>query len=326
MTKLFSLEGQRIYVAGHRGMVGSAVVRRLLRDGHEVLTASREDADLLRQDSTERWFAAHRPDVAVIAAAKVGGIHANMTLPREFLSENLAIAQNTIDAAFRFGVKKLLFLGSSCIYPRDAEQPIREESLLTGPLEPTNEWYAIAKIAGLKLCQAYRKQDGADYISLMPTNLFGPGDNYHPDHSHVVGALIRRFHQATKTAAPEVVVWGTGTPRREFLFVDDLADACVFALEHYSGDEHLNCGVGSDVSIADLAGVIAKVTNYHGKIVFDTSKPDGMARKLMDCSKLNALGWRARMGLEAGLRVAYADFVSGGGRFAASLVDAHSSS
>jgi GDP-L-fucose synthase len=286
------------------------------------LTASRAEADLLRQASTERWFEAHRPDVVVVAAAKVGGIHANNTLPRDFLMENLAIEMNTIDAAFRFGTRKLLFLGSSCIYPRLAEQPIREEALLTGPLEPTNEWYAIAKIAGIKMCQAYRKQDGADFISLMPTNLFGPGDNYHPEHSHVVGALLRRFHEAATTGAPEVIVWGTGAPRREFLFVDDLADACVVALENYSGDGPLNCGVGKDVTITEFAHTIAKVTGYTGRIVFDRSKPDGMPRKLMDNSKITALGWRPKTGLEEGLRMAYADYVGGGGRFVASLTRA----
>ena len=326
MTKLFSLDGKRIYVAGHRGMVGSAVARRLRAAGVAPLTAPRAEADLVRQDSTERWFDKHRPQVVVVAAAKVGGIHANNTLPREFLADNLAIALNTINAAFKFGVEKLLFLGSSCIYPRLAEQPIREDSLLTGPLEPTNEWYAIAKIAGIKLCEAYRKQDGADYISLMPTNLFGPGDNYHPEHSHVVGALIRRFDEATASDAPEVVVWGTGTPRREFLFVDDLADACVFALENYSGAEHLNCGVGDDVTIAELARVIAKVTGYKGRIVFDATKPDGTPRKLMDSSKLAALGWRAKTDLETGLRAAYADYKSGGGRFMTSLTAAREGS
>lgn len=323
MTLPYGLTDKRIFVAGHRGMVGSAVVRRLDRDGRTVLTASRAEADLTRQDSTERWFAEHRPEVVVVAAAKVGGIQANATLPKDFIYENLVIASNVIEAAHRNGVEKLLFLGSSCIYPRLAEQPIREEALLTGPLEPTNEWYAIAKIAGIKLCQAYRRQYGADYISLMPTNLFGPGDNYHPEHSHVVGALLRRFHEAKLAGAPEVVVWGTGQVRREFLFVDDLADACVFALEHYSDEMYLNCGTGTDITIAELAATVAKVTGYQGRITYDTTKPDGTPRKVMDVSRLAALGWRATTDLETGLRVAYTDFVAGGGRFIASLVEAH---
>lgn len=321
--KIFSLEGKRVFVAGHRGMAGGALLRRLQALGHQTLTASRAEADLTRQDMTERWFQAHRPEVVVVAAARVGGIHANATMPKDFLYDNLAIATNVIDAAHRAGAEKLLFLGSSCIYPKHAAQPMTEDALLTGPLEPTNEWYAIAKIAGIKLCQAYRRQFGADFISLMPTNLFGPGDNYHPEHSHVVGALIRRFHEAKMSGAREVVVWGTGAPRREFLFVDDLAEACVFALEHYSDEAHINCGVGADVTIADLAAAIAQAVGYDGAIVYDRTKPDGTPRKLMDVSKLADLGWRAQTSLEDGLKASYADFVSGGGRFSVSLTQAH---
>ena len=244
----FELTGKTVYVAGHRGMVGSAIVRRLEAYGYDVITASREEVDLERQNLAERFLTATKPDVVVIAAAKVGGIYANQTYPAEFIASNLAIAINVIHGSYEAGVKKLLFLGSSCVYPKFARQPIREEELLTAPLEPTNEWYAIAKIAGIKLCQAFRRQYGSDFISVMPTNLYGPGDNYHPDHSHVLPALIRRVHEAKHQGAPTVTVWGTGTPRREFLFVDDLADACVFVLEHYTGDSHLNVGSGEEVS------------------------------------------------------------------------------
>jgi GDP-L-fucose synthase len=259
----------------------------------------------------------------VIAAAKVGGIHANNSFPKDFLYENLAIEMNLIDASYKAGVEKLLNLGSSCIYPRMAPQPIQEESLLTGPLEPTNEWYAVAKIAGIKLCQAYRKQYGSDFISLMPTNLYGPGDNYHPEHSHVVGALLLRFHEAKLNNAPVVSIWGTGTPLREFLYVDDLAEACVFALEHYSGYEHLNCGSGSEVTIRELAEVIARVVGYKGRIELDPTKPDGTPRKLMDNSKLAEMGWVATTSLEDGMRLSYAAYLSGQGRYLGSTEKAH---
>ena len=320
---IYSLKGKRIYVAGHRGMVGSAVTRRLEALGHEVVTASRQEADLARQDSTEAFLAKAKPDVVVIAAAKVGGIHANNSYPKDFLYENLAIEMNLIDASYRAGVEKLLNLGSSCIYPRLAEQPMREEALLTGPLEPTNEWYAVAKIAGIKLCQAYRKQYGSDFISLMPTNLYGPGDNYHPEHSHVVGALLLRFHEAKLAGAPTVTIWGSGTPLREFLYVDDLAEACVFALETYSGYDHLNCGSGSEVTIRQLAEVIAKVVGYQGTIELDPTKPDGTPRKLMDNSKLAEMGWVATTPLEDGMRAAYQAYLDGQGRYLGSAEQAH---
>jgi GDP-L-fucose synthase len=306
----YRLDGKRVFVAGHRGMVGAAVVRRLAAEPCEVLTATRGELDLRRQADVEAWMRRERPQVVVVAAAKVGGILANDTRPAEFLYENLAIQTNLIHAAKLCEVEKLLFLGSSCIYPRLAEQPIREESLLTGPLEPTNEWYAVAKIAGIKLCQAYRRQYGADFISVMPTNLYGLGDNYHPEHSHVPAALIRRFHEAKVSGAPSVVVWGTGRPRREFLAADDLADASVFVMKHYSGDGFLNIGTGEDTTIAEFARLIAEVVGYRGDIVFDTTRPDGMPRKLLDVSKLAALGWRAKTPLRDGLKVAYADFCS----------------
>ena len=311
-AKIFDLTGKRIYVAGHRGMVGSAIVRRLMAGGCDVITAGHEQVDLQRQEQTERFLTATKPDVVVVAAAKVGGIHANHAYPAEFIANNLAIALNVIHGSYMAGVKKLLFLGSSCVYPKFARQPIGEEELLTGPLEPTNEWYAIAKIAGIKLCQAFRRQYGADFISLMPTNLYGPGDNYHPDHSHVLPALIRRVHEAKHEAAPTVTVWGTGTPRREFLFVDDLADACVFVLEHYTGESHLNVGSGEEVTIADAAKLIAEMIDYRGKLVFDTSRPDGTPRKLLDSSKLIKMGWRARTSLREGLMLTYSEFITRG--------------
>jgi GDP-L-fucose synthase len=309
-AKIFDLTGRRIYVAGHRGMVGSAIVRRLVACDCDLITAGRDQADLERQDQTERFLTATKPDVVVVAAAKVGGIHANNTYPAEFIANNLAIALNTIHGSYKAGVKKLLFLGSSCVYPKLARQPIGEEELLTGPLEPTNEWYAVAKIAGIKLCQAFRRQYGADFISLMPTNLYGPGDSYHPDHSHVLPALIRRVHEAKREGAPTVTVWGTGSPRREFLFVDDLADACVFVLEHYSGESHLNVGSDEEVTIADAAKLIAEVIDYRGKFAFDTSRPDGTPRKLLDSSKLIEMGWRARTSLREGLKLTYSDFIA----------------
>jgi GDP-L-fucose synthase len=307
-AKLFDLSGKRIYVAGHHGMVGSAIVRRLGRESCEVITAGRDQVDLERQGETEQFLAATKPEVVIIAAAKVGGIHANDAFPADFISENLAIARNAVHASYQAGVRKLLFLGSSCIYPRLAPQPMREADLLTGPLEPTNQWYAVAKIAGIKLCQAYRRQYGVDFISVMPTNLYGPGDNYHPDNSHVIAALIRRFYQAKQDGSPTVTVWGTGAPRREFLFVDDLADACVFVLEHYSDEEHVNIGSGEEVVIAELARLVADVVGYRGDIVYDTSRPDGMPRKLLDSTKLLGLGWRARSSLRAGTEQAYAAF------------------
>jgi GDP-L-fucose synthase len=309
--KLFDLAGKRVYVAGHRGMVGSAIVRRLSGALCEVITAGRDAVDLERQVQTEAFLATNKPDAVIVAAGRVGGIHANNTYPAQFISENLAIARNVIEASHRAGVQKLLFLGSSCIYPRLAEQPMREDELLTGPLEPTNQWYAVAKIAGIKLCQAYRRQYGADFISAMPTNVYGPGDNYHPENSHVVAALIRRFHQSKQEEAAEVTVWGSGKPRREFLFVDDLADACVFLLENYSGEQHVNVGSGEEVTIAQFAAVVADVVGYRGKLVFDGSRPDGVPRKLLDSSKLAVMGWRAHTSLRAGLEQTYSAFLSG---------------
>jgi GDP-L-fucose synthase len=310
-AKLFDLAGKRIFVAGHRGMVGAAILRRLGHASCEVVTVGRDQVDLERQLETEQFLAAAKPDVVIVAAATVGGIHANDAFPANFISDNLAIARNIVHGGYRAGVKKLLFLGSSCIYPKLARQPMREEDLLAGPLEPTNQWYAVAKIAGVKLCQAYRRQYGVDFISLMPTNLYGPGDNYHPENSHVVAALIQRFHQSKLDGVPSVTVWGTGSPRREFLFVDDLADACAFVLEHYSDEEHVNAGSGQELTIAEFAKLVAEVVGYRGEIVFDPSRPDGMPRKLLDSSKLNRMGWRARTALRAGLAQAYAAFIAG---------------
>jgi GDP-L-fucose synthase len=307
---LFDLNAKRVYVAGHTGMAGSAIMRRLAHENCEILTAGHAALDLADQQQTEQWFVREKPDAVFVAAARVGGISANSSYPAAFIGDNLAIALNVIRAAHAAGVRKLLFLGSSCIYPRLAIQPITEEQLLTGPLEPTNEWYAVAKIAGIKLCQAYRRQYGSDFISVMPTNLYGLGDNYHPEHSHVPAALIRRFHEAKVSGAPSVAVWGTGTPRREFLAADDLADACVFVMKHYSGDGFLNVGTGEDVTIAEFARLIGEVVGYPGKIVFDTSRPDGMPRKLLDVAKLAAIGWRAKTPLRDGLEAAYADFCS----------------
>jgi GDP-L-fucose synthase len=311
---LFDLTGKRVFVAGHAGMVGRAIIRRLGNEKCTILTGDRRLLDLTRQESAERWLASEKPDIVIVAAAKVGGIAFNSSYPADFLYDNLAIALNVIHAAYEAGVSKLLFLGSSCIYPRLAPQPMREDALLTGPLEPTNEWYAIAKIAGLKLVEAYRRQYGADFIAVMPTNLYGPGDNYHPEHSHVPAALIHRFHEAKVSGATAVTVWGTGTPRREFLCVDDLADACVFVLQHYSGNEFLNVGTGEDISIADFARLVAAIVGFKGQIVFDTSRPDGTPWKVLDVSKLTQLGWRAKTALREGLIAAYADFLAGGGR------------
>jgi GDP-L-fucose synthase len=294
---------QRIFVAGHRGLVGAAIVRRLQAEGRgELLLRTRAELDLTRQDAVERFFAAERPTQVYLAAARVGGILANDTRPADFIGENLRIQVNVIDAAWRNGVKKLLFLGSSCIYPRLAPQPMKEEHLLTGPLEPTNQWYAIAKIAGLKMCQAYRRQHGFDAISAMPTNLYGPGDNFNVETSHVLPALIRRFDEARERGDAEVVVWGTGTPRREFLHVDDLAEALVFLMDRYSDEPPVNVGWGEDVSVRELAESIARVVGFTGRVAFDTARPDGTPRKLLDVSRMHTLGWRARIGLEDGLR------------------------
>ena len=306
----FTLAGKRVFVAGHKGMVGSAIVRRLAGTGCEILTADRRELDLRRQTDVERWFDHRRPDAVFLAAAKVGGIRANDAYPVDFLADNLAIQDNVFAASHRVGVKKLLFLGSSCIYPRLAPQPIPESALLTGPLETTNEWYAIAKITGIKLAQAHRRQYGADYISAMPTNLYGPGDNFHPENSHVPAALLSRFHAAKVARAPEVAVWGTGTPRREFLYVDDLADACLFLMQTYSESEHINVGTGSDVTIAEFAALVARVVGYGGRIVYDTSRPDGTPRKMLDVGKLSRLGWTAPTPLEKGLERYYAWFLA----------------
>jgi GDP-L-fucose synthase len=317
--KLFEVSGRRVFVAGHRGLVGSAIIRRLAQVGCGLVTVDRERLDLLRQNDTEHFLQSAKPDVVIVAAGKVGGIHANSTLPAEFIYENLMIAANLIHGAFRAGVRKLLFLGSSCIYPKRAAQPMIEEELLTGPLESTNEWYAVAKIAGVKLCQAYRRQYGADYISVMPTNVYGPGDNYHPENSHVVAALIRRFHEAKQSGSPTVAVWGTGTPRREFIFVDDLADACILVLERYAEELPLNIGTGEDITIIDLARLIARVIGYGGELVFDMSRPDGTPQKLLNISRLRALGWKAKTPLILGLERSYADFLArhgqDGGRY-----------
>src|SRR6516164_4850011 len=308
--KIFDLAGKRIYVAGHHGMVGSAIVRRLAGAPCELITVERGQVDLERQVQTEDFLATTRPDVVIVAAGRVGGIYANNAYPAQFISENLAIARNTIEASYKTGVQKLLFLGSSCIYPRLAEQPMREDELLRGPLEPTNQWYAVAKIAGIKLCQAYRRQYGVDFISIMPTNVYGPGDNYHPENSHVVAALIRRFHESKQDRAAAVTVWGTGKPRREFLFVDDLADACVFLLEHYSDEQHINVGSGQEVTIARLAKMITEVVQYRGRLIFDSSRPDGVPRKLLDSSKLTGMGWQASTRLRDGLERTYSAFLT----------------
>jgi GDP-L-fucose synthase len=307
----FDLRGKRVFVAGHRGMAGSAIARRLVSEDCEILTAPRDKVDLRLQDQTEAFIAEAKPDAVFLAAARVGGIHANNSFPADFIADNLAIELNVMRAALATGVRKLLFLGSSCIYPRNAAQPMTEDALLTGVLEPTNEWYAVAKIAGIKLAQAYRRQHGADFVSVMPTNLYGPGDNYHPENSHVPAALIRRFHEAKIAGRTDVEVWGTGTPRREFLCVDDLADACVFVMKHYSDEGFLNIGTGEDISIGEFAQVVSDTVGYRGQIRFDISRPDGTPRKLLDVSKLTALGWKAKIPLRDGLKAAYADFLSG---------------
>ena len=301
--------GSKIYVAGHRGMVGSALVRRLLAAGLDNLVLrTHEDLDLTQQSAVDAFFSHEQPEFVFLAAAKVGGIHANDSYPAEFLRDNLAIQTNVIHSAWTHGAKKLLFLGSSCIYPRDSPQPIKEDYLLSGPLEPTNQWYAIAKIAGIKLCQAYRRQHGFDAICAMPTNLYGPGDSYHPENSHVVPALIRRLHEAKLRGDAEVAIWGTGTPLREFLHVDDLAEACLLLMQLYSGEQIVNVGSGEEVSIAQLAQQIADVVGYRGRLVFDASKPDGTPRKLLDTGTINALPWRAKTPLISGLADTHHEF------------------
>jgi GDP-L-fucose synthase len=306
----FELKGKTVFVAGHGGMVGAALVRRLAQEDIELQTVARSEVDLRDQAAVFGWFAGKRPQVVFLAAAKVGGIVANDTLRGEFLYDNLIIAANVIHAAYLHGAEKLMFLGSSCIYPRLAPQPLREDSVLTGPLEPTNEPYAIAKIAGIKLAEAYRSQYGSDFIGVMPTNLYGPGDNYHPEYSHVVAALIRRFHEAKLSGASKVVVWGTGTPLREFLYVEDLADACIYLMKNYSGDQLINIGTGEDITIAEFARVVAAVVGYAGEISFDPSRPDGTPRKWLDVSRLTALGWHARTSLKDGIRLAYQAYLS----------------
>ena len=306
----FDLRGKRVFVAGHRGMVGAALVRRLSSEGVELLTVPRSEVDLRDQAQVADWFARKRPQAVFLAAAKVGGIVANNTLRAEFIYDNLILATNVIHAAHQNGVEKLMFLGSSCIYPRLAAQPLREDSMLTGPLEETNEPYAIAKIAGIKLVEAYRSQYGSDFINVMPTNLYGPGDNYHPEYSHVVAALIRRFHEAKVSGSPNVVVWGTGTPRREFLYVDDLAGACIHLMKSYSSDELVNIGTGEDVTIAEFARVVAGVVGYTGTIGYDPSRPDGTPQKLLDVSRLAKLGWKASTSLKDGLKLAYQAYLN----------------
>ena len=306
----FVLQNKKIWVAGHNGMVGSALLRRLAAANCEILTVSRQDLDLRQQSAVDDWLAENKPDAVILAAAHVGGIKANNEYPADFLYNNLAIETNVIHGAYKAGVRKLLFLGSSCIYPRDAVQPITEEALLTAPLEPTNEWYAIAKIAGIKLCQAYRRQYGCDFIAAMPCNLYGPGDMYDVQRSHVIPALIMKLHEAKQAAQSSVTLWGTGTPLREFLYVDDLADALVSLLRQYSEEVHINVGSGNEISIKNLATEIASVVGYEGNIAFDPSKPDGTPRKLMDNSRLQATGWRAETALRAGLKEAYQDYLS----------------
>jgi GDP-L-fucose synthase len=309
----FELKGKTVFVAGHGGMVGGALLRRIASEDVKLLTVGRSDVDLRDQAAVNKWFAAKRPQVVFLAAAKVGGIAANNKLRGEFIYENLIIAANIIHAAHISGAEKLMFLGSSCIYPKLAAQPLREDSMLTGPLEPTNEPYAIAKIAGIKMAEAYRSQYGSDFINVMPTNLYGPGDNYHPEYSHVVAALIRRFHEAKIAGISNVVVWGTGTPRREFLYVDDMADACIHLMKTYSDQELVNIGTGEDITIAEFARVVAATVGYTGGISFDASKPDGTPRKLLDVGRLTGLGWRARTSLVDGVKLAYQAYLTESG-------------
>ncbi len=306
---IFPLDGKRVWVAGHRGMVGSAIVRRLARENCEILTVDRETVDLKDQAATRAWVTNARPDAVFLAAAKVGGILANDTYPADFLYDNLMIEANVIEAARRANVAKLLFLGSSCIYPKLAPQPIPEDALLTGPLEPTNEWYAIAKIAGIKLCQAYRKQHGCDFISAMPTNLYGPGDNFDLDTSHVIPALIRKAHDAKRRGDKELTIWGTGTPRREFLHVDDCADACVHLMKAYSGNRHINVGSGEDLTILELAKLVCETVGFDGEIAHDLTKPDGTPRKLMSADNIRALHWAPKISLRDGIRTTYKWFL-----------------
>ena len=299
-----------VYVAGHRGLVGSAVVRRLKAQGYErLILKTRQELDLTDAQAVEAFFREERPACVIDAAARVGGIHANDAYPADFIRDNLLIQNNLVDNAWRFGARKFVFLGSSCIYPRRAPQPIREDHLLTGPLEPTNEWYAVAKIAGIKMCQAYRRQYGFDAIALMPTNLYGPGDNFNLENSHVLAALIRKFHEARRAGSDSVTIWGTGKPRREFLHVDDLAEAIVFLMENYSDERIINIGVGEDVSIRELAELVRAVVGFEGEMIFDAGKPDGTPRKLLDISRLYALGWKARLALPDGIRSTYAWFL-----------------
>ena len=309
MSEIFHLSGKRVWVAGHRGLVGSALVRRLAQEDVELLTAGRDRIDLRRQQDVEEWLKNERPDVVFMCAAKVGGIQANTSRPADFIYDNLMIEANIIHAAFLSGVEKLVLLGSTCIYPKLTPQPIPETALLTGPLEPTNEWYAVAKIAGIKLAQAYRRQHGCDFISAQPTNLYGPGDNFDLDTSHVLPALIRKAHEAKCEGAAAMSVWGSGTPLREFLHVDDLADALVFLAKTYSAEGPINVGSGVEISIRDLAQNVQKVVGFQGKLVFDSSRPDGTPRKLADISKLDAMGWRHSIGLESGLASTYDWFV-----------------
>ena len=304
----YDLKGKREWIAGHRGMVGSAIARRLASEHCEIITVGRDAIDLRRQDDVNNWLTEQKPDVIFVAAATVGGIQANNTRPAEFLYDNLVIETNIIHAAKNVGVQKLMFLGSACIYPRLAEQPMAEDALLTGPLEPTNEWYAIAKIAGIKLCDAYRRQYGCDFISAMPNNLYGPGDNFDLESSHVVPALIRKIHEAKLHDSDTVPIWGTGTPLREFLYVDDCADAIVFLMKHYSAEGHVNMGSGQEVSIGELAGLIADVVGFNGGFGFDASRPDGAPRKLLDVSLITALGWQADTALKEGLQKTYGWF------------------
>lgn len=314
MSNSYSLAGKKIWVAGHNGMVGKALVKRLEQENCNIITVERNAVNLTNQQDVSNWMSTQKLDAVFIAAAKVGGIHANSTYPAEFLHENLMIAANIIHAAYEENVEKLMFLGSSCIYPRHAAQPMSEDALLTSALEPTNEWYAIAKIAGIKLCQAYRQQYGCDFISGMPTNLYGPGDNFHPENSHVPAALLQRFHAAKQTEDKEVQIWGTGSPQREFLYTEDLADACVFLMQQYSDMSHVNIGTGRAISIADFAKKIQDTVNYKGDLTFDTTRPDGMPVKVMDVTKINSLGWTAQTSLQVGLTKYYSWFLENQGQ------------
>jgi len=306
----YSLAGKRVWIAGHRGMVGSAICRQLEKESCDILLASRETLDLRDQNAVLTWVTEQKPDAVFLAAATVGGIYANDTHPAEFLYDNLVIETNVIHAAKLNNVEKLMFLGSACIYPREAKQPMAENVLLSGPLEPTNEWYAIAKIAGIKMCQAYRRQYGCDYVSAMPNNLYGPGDNFDLETSHVVPALIRKFHEAKHQARSTVEIWGTGKPLREFVYVDDCASALVYLMKNYSDEEHVNIGTGEEISIGDLAEFVSKTVGFTGSLEFNTEFPDGAPRKLLDCKKILQLGWQAEVGLEAGLKLAYQSFIA----------------